>query len=577
MPRLVLTDFVAVDTLQEIQDAFASVTRLTTVIVDAAEQPVTTPTDAARRLAADQVLGHLLDDVEDADHPGRFMAPISVAGQTLGLIVIRDEANAETMEGLDPKRLAALAEVLELAPDELSRLSDSARVALAANRAAAVRFLYLIANAIARLCYEQYEAKQRVEELSALYQVSTALSSARALQQVLDTAVRSAAEVMRVDAAVVRLLEDGADGPELRRRANHGLSESYINHGRLIVNRSEILKKAFAGEAVFIEDLASDPRTYYPELAKQEGLASMLALGLVDQGLPLGALILYTVHTRRFSKQQVQLARAIAQLVAAAISKHRLEGERQKSQSMMRQLSLAADVQRRMLPSKTPDLQGFDIAARYVPSYQLSGDFYDFVRLGEGNFGFAIGDVAGKGIAASLLMASVRASLRAYAHDQFHIDQIIALVNRALCRDTLDQEFATLWYGTIDPRNKRLTYCNAGHEPPMLLRDGKLTMLYAGGMIVGVDREAVYDKGIMDLYPGDVLLLYTDGLPDSMNADDKRFSRASVEAALLGFKDKPAATAQEILNHLLTKLRQHTGPRRNTDDTTLVCIKVERS
>ncbi len=241
---------------------------------------------------------------------------------------------------------------------------------------------------------------------------------------------------------------------------------------------------------------------------------------------------------------------------------------------MVRQLQLAAGVQRRMLPQHDPVIAGIDVAARYVPSLQLSGDFYDFIRLGDDNWGFAIGDVAGKGIAASLLMASVRASLRAYAHDLYHLDDVIRRVNVALCRDTLDGEFVTLWYGVVDPATGRLTYCNAGHEPPILVRKGHVIPLDAGGMIVGVDREQCYDKGILQLEPGDLVLLYTDGLPDAMNAEGHRFGRKRMEAVVREIAADPGGSAKAGLDTLLHHLRAHTASLRGSDDTTLVLLRV---
>ena len=412
-----------------------------------------------------------------------------------------------------------------------------------------------------------------MEELEALYRVSTALAAAPDVQVVLDTAARSVAEVLDADGVVVRLLTDGPEGQELTRSANFGLSDSYINRNQLLVNKSELYSKVIRGDVVYIEDLATDPRTYYPELARAEGLASMLAVGLSDHEQPIGTLQVYTTTTRRFSRESIRLARAVAQLVTAAISKTRLETDRTRNAAMVRQLQLAAGVQRRMLPQRLPEIQGVGVAARYVPSFQLSGDFYDFVRLGDGNVGFAVGDVAGKGIAASLLMASVRASLRAYAHDVYHLDEVIRRVNLSLCRDTLDGEFATLWYGVLDPRGRRLTYCSAGHEPPVLVRNGHLIPLDAGGMIVGVDPDQAYDKGVVDLLPGDLLLLYTDGLTDAMDADQQRFGRARMEAALLELASGPDRPAAELLNDLVNRLRAHTGSRRGSDDVTLVLLR----
>lgn len=569
--QLSLTDFLDVETLQAVQDGFASVTRLRTQILDAGGRPVTRPTDAAARTAADAATSLLLEE----DGSGRFEAPIAVGGDQLGSIVV-DAPGYTTVPSTNRADLERLAARLHLAPEEQSVLFEAAEPVLEANRGASVQFLFLIANAITRLCFQAWEGQTHVQELDALYRVSTALSGASDVQVVLDTAAKSIAEVLDADGVVIRLLTDGPDGQELTRRANFGLSDSYINRNQLLVNRSELYSKVIQGEVVYIEDLPSDPRTYYPDLARAEGLASMLALGLVDHGQPIGTIQVYTTELRRFNRESVRLARAVSQLVSAAISKTRLEADRGRNAVMVRQLQLAAGVQRRMLPQRLPNLSGLDIAARYIPSFQLSGDFYDFIRLGDGNWGFAIGDVAGKGIAASLLMASVRASLRAYAHDLYHLDEVIRRVNLALCRDTLDGEFATLWYGVVDPETRRLTYCNAGHEPPILVRGGHLIPLDAGGMIVGVDREQPYDKGVVDLLPGDVLLLYTDGLPDAMNASEERFGRKRMEQILLEIaarKGEPRPVVDD-LNELVSHLRVHAGARRGSDDTTLVMMRV---
>jgi phosphoserine phosphatase RsbU/P len=212
------------------------------------------------------------------------------------------------------------------------------------------------------------------------------------------------------------------------------------------------------------------------------------------------------------------------------------------------------------------------VAARYVPSFELGGDFYDFIEL-EGHLGVGIGDVVGKGIAASLLMASVRASLRAFAQDVYDIDEIMARINLALSRDTLTNEFATLFYGVLDPSTLRMTYSNAGHEPPLLLRKGKIIQLDVGGTVLGIDANHHYEKGLISLEPGDLMLLYTDGLCDAVNFDMKRFGRERVKQALL---DMDGKSAQEALNHILWQMRRFVGLRASIDDTTLVTIKVNK-
>jgi sigma-B regulation protein RsbU (phosphoserine phosphatase) len=259
-------------------------------------------------------------------------------------------------------------------------------------------------------------------------------------------------------------------------------------------------------------------------------------------------------------------------LLAAALNNARLDAKRVESEHVQRQLRLAADVQKRMLPQQWPQFPPFEVAARNIPSLELSGDFYDLIDL-SGNLGIAVADVAGKGVPASLMMASVRSSLRAFAQDVYDIDHIMARVNAALTRDTLPHEFATLFYGVLDPRTGRLTYCNAGHEPPLLLHAGKFTQLEAGGMIVGIDPKATYERGIVFMKPGDLLLIYTDGLTEAQDFGRERFGRQRIMQAMRDMADKPA---REALNHVLWQMRRFVGLNRTSDDTTLVAVKYTK-
>ena len=437
------------------------------------------------------------------------------------------------------------------------------------DRQSVARVVDLWAADVAQQCARGMQLQQRVEELGVVYTLSTLLAAHRDLQQVLDAGVRSAAEVMQVKAASIRLLD--AETGELVPKAVFNLSQQYLDKGPILAEKSELYGRTLAGEVTYVQDMATDPRVLYPEDARHEGLVSILAAPMIYQDRPIGVIRLYTGRQRQFSRFEINMLRAVAQLLGTAIENARLNADHLEHERVQRQLRLAADVQRRMLPAAPPDLPPFDIAARYVPSLELGGDFYDFIAL-DGHMGIAIGDVAGKGVAASLLMASVRAALRAYAQDVYDLGEIIARVNVALTRDTLDNEFATLFYGVIDPSTMRMTYCSAGHEPPLLLRDGQIQRLTRGGMIVGIDDQQQYEKGLLTLQRGDLVLLYTDGLTDAQNFQRQHFGRDRVIAAM---HDRAHAPAHDVLNHVLWEMRRFVGLNRSVDDTTIVVIKVK--
>lgn len=564
-PPLSLTQFVDPATLQEIQDSFAAVTGLGATIRDRDGRQVTNETDTAQRRASDRVLEQLI--AADADEAGRFSAPITVEGQVLGSISLEAVTGDAQPAGREALRKSALA--LGTPEDKVDELVRAAELHCGPNKAAGIQFLYVLANSIARLCYDEYHTRQRVQELSALYEMSKALAANRDLQQVLDTATHAVADVMHAKAVAIRLTKE--DNPQqLEPRAIYNLSEAYLATGAINVDDSQLLRDAMSGKVVYIRDMATDPRIIFPGDAQAEGLASMLCLGIMYQGKAIGTIHLFSGEQRAFSPFEVRLVTAISQMLGTAIQNARLDAQKSQSRRVLRQLHLAASVQRRMLPGELPSVKPFDIATRYVPSFELGGDFYDVIDL-DGHLGIAIGDVVGKGVAASLLMASVRASLRAYAQDVYDLDEIIARVNNALCRDTLDNEFATLWYGVIDPKSLRLTYCNAGHDPPMLLRNGKIHQLDTGGMIVGVQSDIEYEKGLFDTARGDTILFYTDGLVDSFNDKGQKFGRKRIVEA---FTNTQNMSATDAINHILWQVRKFTGPRQGVDDTTLIVVKV---
>src|SRR5262249_22617366 len=150
-----------------------------------------------------------------------------------------------------------------------------------------------------------------------------------------------------------------------------------------------------------------------------------------------------------------------------------------------------------------PQVPGIELASVYVPCFALGGDFYDFIPLPYGNVGLVVADVSGKGVPASLIMASVRAALRAEVDNVYYLYEVIRRLNIMVHRDRKPGEFVTLFYGVLGSGNRRLTYCNAGHPPGLLLRDGQIIELKGDNMVLGVDPEEQYQQSIVDLKSND--------------------------------------------------------------------------
>ncbi|MBC7836139.1 MAG: SpoIIE family protein phosphatase [Phycisphaerales bacterium] len=426
--------------------------------------------------------------------------------------------------------------------------------------------------------------RRRVLELGALHRLSSLLVQTEDVNRLLNVALDLAIEVLGVDAGSIAVIEEDRD--ELVVMGSRNLSETWVVQSALLSHGGALRKNALAGEIVWVNDLAEDERTINPEGAREEKLCSLLSTGLMDQGRPIGLIRLYTRSPREFTPAEHGLLRSIADQSAAAVMNARLKKLREENERVARQVSLAADVQRRMLPRSMPESMVFDIAARYIPSFELGGDFYDFIPLG-GHLGIAVGDVVGKGVAAALLMSAVRASLRAHAQDLYDLDEVCSRVNAALAADTRDYEFATLWYAVIDPVTLRLTYCNAGHNPSMHFRVRKdrpvgeqdIAELAEGGMALGIDKLHRYDRGTAYLAPGDVLFAYTDGLTDAMDFSGQRFGKARLRATLLEAMNAQRnggaeVTAASIIERVFWHLRQFCGLAPRSDDISVVVMRV---
>jgi len=564
--NLRLTDFMDLPTLQEIQDSFASVTRVRVTITDAQGNLLTQPQPTTDFLKRQQAIEAAEESQPGPVREGReYVAPIIVNNHRLGTIRLSGQVGLPVDEG----KLASLAEKFQVDPRQLkSLLSQVERQRK--GKPAAIQFLFLLANAVARLCFQEYQLRQRINELTAVYQVSTLMAESRDLTTLLNRTVELVAEIMKVKAASIRLLEKDQDN--LVVKAVYNLSPVYLNKGPILLSTAQIDREALGPKGFsYVRNMATDPRVLYPQESVDEGIVSMLVVGMRYKGHSIGALRVYTSEEQHFSQLRIDLLKAVAAQAAAAIENARLLAESLEAERLEKQVQMAAEVQQRMVPRTPPNIPGVDLASIYVPCFELGGDFLDFIPLPDNNIGLVVADVAGKGVPASLIMASVRASLRAQVDNLYYLYEILRRVNQMLCRDTEPAEFVTLLYGVINITSKRFTYCNAGHPPGLLLRDGEIMELPGGNMVLGVSPDEDYTQSLVELQSGDVLLLYTDGVADAMNFGNETFGRQRiVEALRHGGK-----SAEEIANHILWEIRRFSGLRSPNDDVTMIVARIE--
>lgn len=260
--------------------------------------------------------------------------------------------------------------------------------------------------------------------------------------------------------------------------------------------------------------------------------------------------------------------------MAAAVKKGREEAViRERLES---ELETARRIQERLLPHAMPQVPGFEIAGTSLPSQQVGGDYFDFLDMGQGQLGIAIADVSGKGIPAALLMANLQASLHAQVIRPAEVAEVASRINNLLVESTDSNMFATFFYGLLDRERSVFTSCNAGHNPPLLVRrEGRIERLEAGGLLLGFMPDQEYQQESVTLEPGDILVMYTDGITEAVDTSldsvaDNLFGEEKLIDVIRRYQ---TGTARDLQGAVLAAIADFTDHSPQSDDITLVVIK----
>ena len=278
-----------------------------------------------------------------------------------------------------------------------------------------------------------------------------------------------------------------------------------------------------------------------------------------------------------YAPSEVRLLESVATQTAFALENSRLTAavaeEAAQRERIHREIEIAREVQERLLPKRAPEVAGLDIAGVCIPAQAIGGDYYDYVRTPSGEMGFAIGDIAGKGIPASLLMASLQASLRGLiAGGMVDLPELMTRLNRLIHEATPANRFATFFYALYEPERRRLRCVCAGHNPALLVRaNGTVEWIKPKGVALGLARVAKYEERDLVLAPGDVLVLYTDGVTEAMNGAREEFGEGRLEGVGTALLGKAAERARD---EVLDAVRGFVDGAPPHDDLTLLILRA---
>jgi serine phosphatase RsbU (regulator of sigma subunit) len=321
------------------------------------------------------------------------------------------------------------------------------------------------------------------------------------------------------------------------------------------------------GESVVAADVRLDPRY----IAGRAQTRSEIAVPITINRQVIGALNIESDRPGAFTNADVELLQFFANAAAISIERAMLHQQLLEKKRIESQLEIARKVQASLLPKRPPNLPGYDVAGINLPTWQVGGDYYDYIEFPNSHCGMAIADVSGKGVPAALIMATFRAALRTQVRNDFELYHIMEAVNGLLAESLGSSEFVTAVYGILDPEAGRFIYTNCGHNPPLLLRSsGGSDLLDRGGMVLGVFPESRYEADTVTLDPGDALILYTDGVIEVTDRRDVEFGLERLEATLRTHWSLPA---HAMIESVVNATQAYSKADGYSDDFTLLIVK----
>jgi serine phosphatase RsbU (regulator of sigma subunit)/anti-sigma regulatory factor (Ser/Thr protein kinase) len=415
------------------------------------------------------------------------------------------------------------------------------------------------------------DSQRHTRNLDALLRVSKALASEIRLDDLLQAIVKEAAEVMDADRATLFLYDESRK--ELWSKTAQRLE---IKEIRLPLGAGIAGQVAKTRTAINIPDAYADTR-FDPAFDKDTGYRthSILCLPLIGNGDRLIGVIevLNKKEQAVFNEADESLLGGVIAHITVALERARLIEAYVEKERMEESLKLAHDIQMSMLPKNFPpfpERHEFDIFAAIVPAKEVGGDFYDFFFIDDDHLCFAVGDVSGKGIPASLFMAVTKTLFKTTAGNGGTPGEILARLNTEICRDNESCMFVTLFCGILNIGTGQVDYCNGGHNLPYYLHRGDVSPLEnLGGRALGIVEQSPYTSARMVLSPGESLLLFTDGVTEAMDPSETLYSERRLERFL---ESNRGSSPRQIIGDLVRDVRQFAGATPQSDDITVLAL-----
>jgi len=472
------------------------------------------------------------------------MAPIRAKGNNLFVILSRDTNLALDRVGSDLRRIFAEA-------------------------AGAIIFVavlaMLVVRSLAREAQRRQQEVQRRQTARTLLEISRALNSTLDLEDVLRRIMAELSNIVPYDSAAVLLLDRNKLAMAAHRgedAAEHDVAEFDPDEAHAA---NEVLQ---TGRPLVIQDTLQDER--WKTLMPTSAIRSWMGIPLRVRDKTVGVLNVNSHTVGRFSPEEIELAEAFADQASVALQNARLHEVEVKQ--IEQELSIARDIQTSLLPSAAPQVDQLEIAAYTLPARQVSGDYFQYLPMPNGQLGIAVGDVSGKGIPAAMLMAVITTALRdEVALNSRPADLLNSLNHRLLERMKSTHVNSALLVGVFDPATRHLELANGGMVQPYVRNGQEWSFVPVGGYPLGLSQRLAYESKTITLAPGALLLVATDGVVEAQNTAGEMFGFERLEELLKTLPEDIAA--QALIDRIMAAVRVHLGDEEPQDDVTILAIR----
>jgi sigma-B regulation protein RsbU (phosphoserine phosphatase) len=397
-------------------------------------------------------------------------------------------------------------------------------------------------------------------QMRALIRAGRELAGHRPLDELFQVIMDLSVEAVCAGRGVLMTLE----GDELQVRANRG--EGFKISSTV---RDRVLKEK---SSLLVRDAQLDQALREHMSIVEQKVRSMIAVPLQTNDRVIGLIYVDSPHLiREFSREDLNLLTVMANVAAIRIEHARLSEIEEAERAMAKDMQQAAFIQARLLPSKPPSVPGLDIAGKTTACRTVGGDYYDYLTFPDGRVAVLVGDVAGKGMPAALLMSSLQARVQVLFEEAGDLARKIARLNKAICSNCPDNRFITFFMAVMDPATGELVFTNAGHNPPLVVHgDRGFETLGGGGVILGILPQATYEESRTRMESGDILVLFSDGVTEAVNPRDEDFGEQRLAAMVASMRDRPAA---EIVEAIDVAVNEFTEGAPAADDITVVVVR----